>query len=318
MSQFDVPILYLVFNRPDLVKLTFPSIKSQKPKKLFIASDGPRDTHTEDPARVDECRNWVLDQIDWECELKTLFREKNLGSGVAVSEAITWFFKQVEMGIILEDDILTNESFFQFQQKMLEKYALVKNVLHVSGSNFLFGKTYTPDDYYYSKFPNTWGWGTWSDRWDLFQFDLEISLEKISEFALSYHNKGIKNLWEHRLNALKNNVVDAWDYQWFFQLIINDMITVVPQKNLVTNIGIGDQATHTTVFAKKYNSVTLESLPYDLKYPSQVKYSRSSDIKHYKNIFKETTENRLRNLAYKYIPERLYTMLKLILRRSHG
>ena len=105
-EQFDTPILFLIFNRPDLTARVFDRIREVQPKYLYVAADGPRIDKPEDVEKCESARKVVLDQIDWPCELKTLFRQENLGCGIAVSQAINWFFEHVEQGIIIEDDIL--------------------------------------------------------------------------------------------------------------------------------------------------------------------------------------------------------------------
>lgn len=113
--SLSTPILYLIFNRPKLTGRTFEAIRKVKPQRLYIAGDGPRTG--KGPAEqnlVRETRELVLQKIDWPCDVKTLFRDNNLGCGRAVSEAISWFFEQEEMGIILEDDCLPDLSFLDF------------------------------------------------------------------------------------------------------------------------------------------------------------------------------------------------------------
>src|SRR5690348_13591188 len=102
-EEFDIPILFLVFNRPGTTKEVFEEIRKIKPKQLFIAADGARSEKEQI-----ECNKVkaIFNKIDWPCQVKTLYRTKNLGCGLAVSTAITWFFSEVEEGIILEDDIL--------------------------------------------------------------------------------------------------------------------------------------------------------------------------------------------------------------------
>jgi len=133
--KLEVPVLYIVFNRFDLVKKTFPKIKQQRPKQLFIASDGPRNKN--EKRKVDEIRSYLQKSVDWHCTLKTLFREKNLGCGQGPADAINWFFKNVDEGIILEDDCLPNKSFFIFCQEMLKTYKDNLDIMQISGTNFL-------------------------------------------------------------------------------------------------------------------------------------------------------------------------------------
>jgi GT2 family glycosyltransferase len=159
-EEFDTPILYLIFNRPDLVKQTFPQIKAQRPRQLFIGSDGPRVSNENDQVKCAECRDWVMSQIDWDCEVKTLFRGENLGCGLAVSQAITWFFEHVEMGIILEDDIYVEKSFFEYCANLLRAYRNDDTIMHVGGCNFGLNQN-TACGYFMSIYNESWGWATW-------------------------------------------------------------------------------------------------------------------------------------------------------------
>jgi hypothetical protein len=117
-----VPVLFLVFNRIESTKRVFLEIGKAKPRKLFIASDGARENKEGEKEVVKQIREYILKNINWKCEVKTRFREKNLGCKNAVADGISWFFDNVEEGIILEDDCLPSQSFFRFCQEMLEKY----------------------------------------------------------------------------------------------------------------------------------------------------------------------------------------------------
>ncbi|MBC8435307.1 nucleotide-diphospho-sugar transferase, partial [archaeon] len=132
--ELTTPVLYLVFNRPGYVKKTFPEIRKAKPMQLFIGADGPR--NSEEKKKTDAVRKYILENIDWKCDVKTLFRKENLGCKHAVSGAINWFFKNVEQGIILEDDCLPDQSFFRFCQELLAKYENSKQVMQINGTNF--------------------------------------------------------------------------------------------------------------------------------------------------------------------------------------
>ena len=136
MSSFDVPILFLVFNRPDVTKKVFEQIKKAKPKKLYIAADGPRKNIPNEKEICNEVIKFVT-KINWNCEVKTLFREENLGCGKAVSSAIDWFFENEEFGIILEDDCVPDQSFFGFCEQMLVKYKDDARIMMVAGTNYL-------------------------------------------------------------------------------------------------------------------------------------------------------------------------------------
>ena len=161
--EFTTPILYLAFNRLDLVKRTFAQIQKVKPTKVFIACDGPRTE--KEKGETDGVRKWILENINWECEVKTLFRKKNLGCRLASNGAIDWFFKSVKEGIVLEDDDLANESFFKFCEEMLEKYRNEKKVMSISGYNFIRNLR-IKESYYFSKYFECWGFALWKRSWE--------------------------------------------------------------------------------------------------------------------------------------------------------
>ena len=161
---FETPILFITFNRPDTTKRVFEAIKKIKPKKLFISADGPRENKVGEKQKCLTVRS-IFDNIDWDCEVKTLFQEKNLGCKIAATTAVTWFFQSVEEGIIIEDDCLPNKSFFLFCQKMLATYRKHEAIMHISGTNFQFGNKRGEASYYFSRCIHMWGWATWRRAW---------------------------------------------------------------------------------------------------------------------------------------------------------
>ena len=118
-------------------------------------------------------RDFIMQNIDWDCEVETLVSEENLGCKYAVSGAINWFFQHEEMGIILEDDCLPSQSFFWFCEELLKRYKDDMRVWHVSGNNFQNGVVRGDSDYYFSKYNHIWGWATWANRWR--HYDVEMS-----------------------------------------------------------------------------------------------------------------------------------------------
>ena len=120
--SFNTPILFIIFNRPDTTQKVFNEIKRIKPRRLFVNSDGPREGIKGDAEKCNAARDIILQQVDWDCQLFTNFRERNSGCKIAVSSAIDWFFKNEERGIILEDDTLPGEDFFRFSEEMLDRY----------------------------------------------------------------------------------------------------------------------------------------------------------------------------------------------------
>lgn len=242
MEFFTTPILFLIFNRLDTTRQVFAQIKNVQPAQLFIAADGPRTDRKGEKEKCEEVRQWVLDQIDWDCEVKTLFRTENLGCGKAVSEAITWFFDHVEEGIILEDDTLPNKSFFLFCEIALSSFRNHAEVMHISGNNFQLSSI-DDADFYLSKIMHVWGWATWKRAWNMYNFKIKETFNEENNF---FDDESINNYWDKIFEKVKKKQVDTWDYQWTYTVLSNSGFAIMPQYNLVKNIGFDNRATHTT------------------------------------------------------------------------
>ena len=177
-QSFNTPILFLLFNRPDTTQKVFNSIREIKPKYLFVSADGPRPNSLNDLNDCNQTRK-ILDQIDWECNLKTLFREKNMGCKKAIKEGIDWFFEHVDKGIIIEDDCLPSKSFYSFCEELLNIYENDNRIMMISGYNAL-GKFETPNDYLFSKIGSIWGWATWKKNGEnILMIQMIISKQRI-------------------------------------------------------------------------------------------------------------------------------------------
>ncbi len=246
MKNFTVPILFIIFNRPEQTDQVFAEIKKNKPTRLFIAADGPRHDKLGEYELCDNLRKNILTKIDWPCEVKTLFRDRNLGCKMAVSSAIDWFFKNVENGIILEDDCLPNQSFFKYCAKMLERYSQQDNIFMISGNNFLPDDLSQPANYYFSRIPHIWGWATWRRAWQ--KYDVTMSdwpdFSKNNSIKNIWKKKNVQKYWSKIFKDTYEGNIDTWDYQWNYAIWKNNGLSVVPDVNLVSNIGFGT-GTHT-------------------------------------------------------------------------
>lgn len=281
---FDVPILFLVFNRPETTRQVFQRIKEIKPAKLFIAADGPRAGKEGEEEKTEAVRRLILDGIDWPCEVKTLFRFHNLGCGNAVSTAITWFFDNVEEGIILEDDTLPDPSFFNFCKILLEKYRYDNKIEIIGGSNFQNGKWRGGGSYYFSAYSHIWGWASWRRTWKKYDFTLnEISIEDLEKCLQNYFDKKIVfEYWERVFQQVKNGLINTWDYQLLFSIWKNDGLSILPNVNLVSNIGFGEFSTHTTNKNDKTSNIPLSSLT-EIIHPSKIVINQNADWYYFKN-----------------------------------
>lgn len=266
--MLNTPVLFIVFNRPETTEQVFEAIRKAKPKQLFVAADGPRLGKEGEKERCEEARR-IATNVDWDCEIKTLFREENIGCGRGPAEAITWFFDHVEQGIILEDDCLPAQSFFRFCEVLLGKYSTEDRIHAISGSNLLEKWNRDGESYLFSINAGVWGWATWRRSWKKYDFYVvkwqHKSVRELLE--LYFSNPTQRQTYVKALSETfeKKGNVSWWDYQFIFSRIITSSFGIIPKVNLVSNIGFGKEATHTF----DENS-SLANLPaYDIEFPLQ-------------------------------------------------
>lgn len=247
MKDFSTPILFIIFNRPEPTAVVFEEIRKARPSRLFIAGDGPRAHVAADAENCARTRD-IVKSIDWDCEVKTLFREKNMGCKMAVSSAIDWFFGHVEEGIILEDDCVPSASFFPFCQDMLERYRHDSRIMQVGGANILRRWKEDRQDYLFSYYGGVWGWATWRRAWKLYDVHMAIWADPAAQESLADIIVDRDQLKKRKLicDLVYNGKIDTWDYQWTFCKLVNSGLSITPSLNLVSNIGFSSDATHTT------------------------------------------------------------------------
>lgn len=302
-TPLTTPVLFLIFNRPDTTQKVFDAIKKAKPKQLFVAANAPRPDNEEEAEKCQKARE-VVNFVDWDCELKTLFRNNYLSCKVSVSSAIDWFFENVEEGIILEDDCLPSQSFFWFCQELLTKYKNDNRVGSISGR-------YDEDDdgikikedYFFSCMQRIWGWATWRDIWKNFDVDI-INWPKIKKEKIHYnffHNTKQALFMEEVWDECYNNKIDTWDYQWGLFLLVNSCCAIVTKKNLVKNIGFSEDSTHT----RDPNDERVNLLSHEIDFPLQHPAIFYINYKKDDYIFNKCYTKSLKRKVWDYIKNNL-------------
>jgi len=246
---FTEPVLVIAFNRPDHLRVLLDRVREIRPTNLYVAIDGPRNYVPGESDRVRMCRE-LLDTIDWGCELRTLIHDTNLGCGNGVSTAITWFFENVEQGLILEDDIIPAHSFFPFCAELLERYRDDERVFAISGCNFVPAEGLSkPDDpYRFSQVPHIWGWATWRRSWEKHHLDIagwQKDLPPSSLWQRAGRSLSGAVYWASTFELLARNKIDTWDGQLVLASMMANQWTATSNVNLIENIGFGQDATHT-------------------------------------------------------------------------
>ncbi|MCE7066599.1 hypothetical protein [Dyadobacter sp. CY326] len=238
---FDIPVLLIVHNRPETTYHVFEQIRNIKPAKLYIFSDAPKEGKLGDADLVETCRCLMADaQINWECMVERWYPTAHMGWAIGVSSAITWAFETCEKLVILQDDLLPHPSFFTFCKTMLDKYEADAHVMHVSGTCWEECSETNQADHSFSLIGHVWGWATWKRAWSKYDFWMEQLPEMKNKQTLKglFGDTDTVKYWHDRFDQVYEQLTKrSWDYQWQYTLFQHNGIAVVPNVNLVSNIG---------------------------------------------------------------------------------
>jgi hypothetical protein len=286
--KLTTPVALIIFNRPDFTFKIFDVVSKAKPTKLLITSDGARPDKVGESEKVDLARS-IVSKVDWDCEVLTNFSPLNQGCKYGPARGIDWVFDQVEEAIILEDDCLPSLSFFRFCQELLDFYRDDHHVAMIAGSNLLPGSFKGGEEsYFFSRHTFCWGWATWRDRW-VGTFDVEIKNWPIHRdtnlFDRIHGSKKRAASWRIGFDYLYQNKMDAWDYQWLYANWLENRLTIVPRKNLVSNIGFGAEATHTFNSKDRLSNVPRVDIKFPLVHQKRVECNEIADKALYKRVF---------------------------------
>jgi len=280
-NMFDIPVAFFTFNRLDCAKRVFERIRKVQPARLYLISDGAREGVDGEWEKINVVRQYLTSHVDWECEIYKNFSETNMGCGWRIPNGISWVFEREEKLIILEDDCLADISFFRYCKELLDLYEDQENIMLVGGYNPL-GNLKRNDSFIYTPFAEIWGWATWKRAWKQYDYDIAAWKErKITPYMKKIMNGVAIQNYSRMFDLVYAHKLDAWDYQLQYLIFQKQALTIVPSKNMVTNIGFGAEATHTKEVPEAlYNESHTTEFP--LRIPSQIK----ADKRYNKEILK--------------------------------
>ena len=298
-----LPVLFLIFNRPDTTKRVHEAIRAYRPERLFIAADGARPDRPGEAERCRLAREEAL-KCDWPCEIKTRFLERNLGCRNAVSSALGWYFSQVEEGVILEDDCLPCPGFFRFAETMLERFRDDERVMHIAGVNFQDGVRRGNADGFFSTIPHIWGWASWKRAWKHYDAEMRDYPALRDSGKLAADLPGTRYLKWVLLRMMEQTYrrsphFDTWDVQWHYALAKRGALAVNPNVNLVSNIG--GSGTHE--IESSLCGLTFGELPEPIAPPGPpIAADAAADMHTLNKIYAGNWRSRLRYLAESVFP----------------
>lgn len=271
------PVALFMFRRPDTTERVLDAIRQARPPLLLVVADGPRQGRPDDAPACAATRA-LIDRIDWPCDVRREFAGENMGCRNRVSSGLAWVFQQVPEAIILEDDCVPDASFFPYCDEMLERYRDDHRVAQISGSNNQKGRRRGTHSYFFSRYHNVWGWASWRRAFDLYDVEMRRWPElRDSGWLLGLlGNRTVAHYWKRQFQATYERRIDTWDYQWIYSTWLHGMVSAVPNRNLVRNIGFGPGASHTPVH-DPFADDTLERMDFPLDHPPTVARDTRAD-----------------------------------------
>lgn len=284
-KTFETPVALFVFNRPHTTRKVFEAIARVRPGRLLLVADGPRPGKAGEAESCQKVRE-IVDSIDWPCEVSKNFADDNLGCQERVISGLDWVFSLAEEAIILEDDCLPDSSFFPFCQELLDKYRGDNRVASITGTNLVEKYLNTEASYYFSQLGGIWGWATWKSEWQRYDRHLEDWPKLKDEKMLSEifdHPKAVA-YWTEIFDAMhENRGPNTWDYQWLYTRLKNNALNIIPRVNLISNIGFGPDATHSTKSDSRF-APPAKTIQFPLKHPGSFVPLQSID-RHIQDLF---------------------------------
>jgi hypothetical protein len=245
-----VAVLLIAWRRPHTTRQVIDALRRYAPTRLYVACDGANPSRPEEAEKVAATRQLIDAEVDWPCQVQRRYSEENLGCSLGPSLAIDWFFENENEGIILEDDCVPHLEFFSFCEDLLQRYRNDERIWCISGCNLQDGNWRGDGSYYFSRYAHCWGWASWRSRWSSFDRNLLLWPKVVSDYSLSsvLTDPVECSYWAEIFwrTYLESSQQTWWDYQWFFACLMNSGLTALPNRNLISNIGFGADATHTT------------------------------------------------------------------------
>jgi hypothetical protein len=316
-APLDIPVLLLAFSRYDSAERVFEAIRKARPKRFYFACDGPR--NAEESVNCDRVRS-LAERVDWECELITRFLPSNVGLKYGVSSAISWFFEHEPEGIVLEDDTEPLPSFFPFCQEMLQRYREEPRVWWVLGNNLMAVPGSRPAaSYYFSQhgYGAPWGWAGWRRSWAL--YDAEMSawpkVRGTAEWDAFFLSQAEKREAYRLFDTTWDGRIRTWDFQHDFARILHRGITIIPEHNLIRNIGFSGSGTNTVSDADPRNVDNVSEMPFPLVHPDAIVVDEARDLVYFDRFIRTSNFRLFKNAVKRVLPEQVDKAVTPVLSR---
>lgn len=278
------PVLVLLFNRDRVAQVLEP-IRKYRPEKIYLSADGPRSERAAEAARIAEIRREWRRQIDWPCMVRVRFSAFNEGCRAGVSRGIDWFFTHEESGIIIEEDCRVADSFLPFATELLTRYRDDQRITSITAQNEQCGCRRGGESYYFSEIAHCWGWASWRRAWTRYR-EIEARLPQILEDGRVFRSSSYpqaRTSWGRWCGRVLDGDLDSWAIIWSIANLAHHGLSVIPNVNMVQNLGFDADATHTHGQTRRF--ARLEEIGFPLIHPEYICPNTEADAFDYQNCY---------------------------------
>lgn len=252
------PILLFAYKRLDTIERAVAALQQNhyaEESELFIFSDAAKTRA--DEIEINKVRSF-LKTINGFKKIEIFESDKNKGLSNSIISGVQQVINKYEKVIVLEDDLLTSDNFLSFMNQSLEYYKNNKNVFSISGySNQI--KIDKVKDVYFTKRGSSWGWGTWKDRWEKVDWEVQdynnFKNNPTQKKAFNQMGSDLSSMLKRQMEGKMN----SWAIRWCYHQFKHSLYSVYPTVSKVRNIGFGDGATHTFDYFNRYETTLDQS-----------------------------------------------------------
>lgn len=278
-AQLETPVAFVLFRRPDRTRRVFEAIRRARPRRLFLIADGPRPGVAEEQLGCEQARA-VVEEVDWTCEVTRDFSDANVGLKHRLPSGLDGVFREVDRAIVLEDDCLPHETFFRFCDELLDRYAAQERVMHIAGSQLMRNPPPLQASYHLSRYVHVWGWATWRRAWRHFDVQLRVwhdldHTERDQRLRSMFGDQSERRYWRYVWDNSRE--IENWDAQWSYALLAREGLAANPNRNLISNIGFGTDATNATEDPLGIAARPLEGIRFPLEHPTSIERDEAAD-----------------------------------------
>ena len=274
---FETPVVLFVFNRPAFTQQVIDVLAQLRPTKLFVVADGPRTAIQTDILLCAQTRA-IIETVNWPCNIYKKYADSNIGCRQSIPSGLDFVFTHVDECIILEDDCVPDLSFFAFCTEMLMRYQDNQSIMTISGHRTDGPNEFDSESYFFSKYPNIWGWATWKNRWEMYDLEMKSwpNLRETRWLNSILPTVEAQQYWTRIFNKMEEGL-NTWDYAWVYASWLHHGLTVRPKINMIANIGFGLDATHTTQNEGLPNFSSTSAMEFPLSHPACVEIDEEAD-----------------------------------------